>query len=193
MVRRTLGVLAAASLLAWSCGEAPPLASTSEGPLQAAAKKTVKEVAGTSGSVSADVVDKKGGTLKLVLEKPKDRSIVSVSKAKLKIPKRAMGEAGDTHTITMAVSTGTTLADIDIAFSPSGMDFREHATLFLVLVGPVTQEEVEQALHIRGDGTIERIETEVDERGRRIKLEIDVPGFSRYNFDDDGSSEEAVW
>jgi hypothetical protein len=90
---------------------------------------------------------------------------------------------GGEHQITMGVHSGTTLDDVNIEFSPSGLAFSPAGTLTIALVGPVTAADVQQATHIYGDGSqVESITTVTDRKGNSfLKVVVKVPGFSRYS------------
>ena len=89
--------------------------------------------------------------------------------------------------ITMAVSSGTTLEDVAVGFGPSGLLFRPSAKLELQLTGNLKgliAEGQSFAYHISSDGTITKVEMDVEVKSKGAKLRIEVPGFSRYTIDD---------
>lgn len=89
--------------------------------------------------------------------------------------------------ITMAVSSGTTLEEVAVGFGPSGLLFRPSAKLEIQLTGNLKgliAEGQSFAYHIDADGSITKVEMEVDVNSNGAKLRIEVPGFSRYTIDD---------
>lgn len=89
--------------------------------------------------------------------------------------------------ITMAVSSGTTLEDVAVGFGPSGLLFRPSAKLEIQLTGNLKgliAEGRSFAYHIDADGTITKVEMDVEVKSNGAKLRIEVPGFSRYTIDD---------
>jgi hypothetical protein len=82
--------------------------------------------------------------------------------------------------IKMVVSSGTTLGDVSVKFTPEGQVFRPDAKLVLVLRGD-SLPEVKDGYHAHGS-TVERIKVSYDRRGRKhVILTMSVPGFSRYS------------
>jgi hypothetical protein len=175
--------------LSWGCGESPPL-SVSEVSQPALTKPTNTVSGSVAESVSKKILDTDGGRLKLDFDRPSEFSVVSVLRAQLDIPENALGSSGKVYRISMSVSSGNTLDDIDVAFTPSGLSFTPEAKLTLVIIGPVSAEDIESATHIFGDGQIESVETTAVDRKRKTRVVIVVPGFSRYGFDDDGAMSE---
>ena len=82
--------------------------------------------------------------------------------------------------IKMVVTSGRTLGDVSVKFTPEGQAFRPNAVLKLVLRGD-SLPEVKDAYHTH-DSTVESIKVSYDRRGRKhVTLTIKVPGFSRYS------------
>ena len=111
---------------------------------------------------------------------------VTVKDATLYIETASVVGGGD-YDVTMDAYSGTTLDDVNIVFSPSGLEFLPTATLTLRLLGPVTAEEVREARHICGDGTnVESITTQTSRNGESfLVVKIRVPGFSQYSLGGD--------
>lgn len=89
--------------------------------------------------------------------------------------------------ITMVVSSGTTLEDVVVAFGPSGLLFKPSARLDIQLTGNLKGLVAEGqgfAYHIDGAGNITKVAMEAEVKSNGCKLRIEVPGFSRYTWDD---------
>ena len=115
---------------------------------------------------------------------------VRVYEALLRIPRKALGASGS-FDLTMEVNAGDVLDDISVVFGPSGTKFNPEATLTISIIGLVSIEQIATAQHIFGDGQVESIETEFKDGRWLTKVTIRVPGFSRYNFDDDEMDQES--
>ena len=91
-------------------------------------------------------------------------------------------------TITMDVTSGTQLDDIVAAFGPSGLTFSPFASLQIAVSGELNIEPQNiVAYHIYADGTVTTTNITIEQTGVKAWLfSIEVPGFSRYGFDDGG-------
>jgi hypothetical protein len=153
---------------------------------------------------------KLGGDLSLTFPKYGDDSILRVKKAHFKVKKNSIGglkpNSGNRYKISMEVTTGTTLDDIVISFTPSGLKFRPAARLKLLLKGRMDvggaaklagagnedadmsedRDEGEEAFmyHVSKNGEISKVLVQVKEKKSGWLLTIRVPGFSEYNWDD---------
>ena len=133
---------------------------------------------------------RKGGTLQVHFEKYGSRRAITVAKATLRIPKGSIVWTGAGHApkIEMWAHSGTSVDEVNFVFAPgeNRVDFRPNATLTIYLRGPVSADNVLEALHIPGDGSeIEHIKTVTDRRGEAfLVVTVKVPGFSRYSLGD---------
>ena len=108
---------------------------------------------------------------------------VQVKKATFEVAK---GSIDSKVEITMTVYSGSSLADIQVQFNPSGLGFDPSATLTLELKGDLDAEDLDglKAYHIEGSKVTE-ISVQVSPEGRkRLELILKVPGFSRYTLGD---------
>lgn len=90
--------------------------------------------------------------------------------------------------ISMTVTSGTRLSDVEITFGPSGVVFNPHATLTLVLKGKLTAGELEalKSYHYH-HGATTQISHSVSSSGDNVwTIILDIPGFSRYSLGGDG-------
>ena len=123
-----------------------------------------------------------GGSLGIKLKKYGSKNDVIVKEAQFSVaPNSIVG--GGQHEIAMEVHSGTTVDDVDVVFGPSGLTFDPPAELNLKLRGPATPADVQEALHIHGDGAyVETIGVESDKNGNSfLHILVKVPGFSRYS------------
>jgi len=99
----------------------------------------------------------------------------------------AAGALAEDVTITMEGAYGATLTDIGVMFGPTGTTFNPMASLTMVVVGPVSDEDIAAltAYHIHGDSAtpipfqVQRIDD------NRVVFTIGIPGFSSYSLGDD--------
>ena len=91
--------------------------------------------------------------------------------------------------ITMTVTAGYVLADIDVEFSPDGLTFMPPATLTLTIWWGCESCRADEQLailealaqHIHPDGTLTEYGFDISRQGNAFLIvTIDVPGFSRY-------------
>jgi hypothetical protein len=133
---------------------------------------------------TTEYVPLSGNVLSVTFPKYAEEGDIVVREATFWVPADAMAD-GEGHDITMTVQSGTTLDDVQILFGPSGLTFEPHATLWLTLLGPVTEADVQQVAHIAGDGYIENIDVLSDKKGvAKLLVTIRIPGFSRYSLGD---------
>lgn len=90
--------------------------------------------------------------------------------------------------ITMDVTTGYTIDDVNVQFGPSGLTFNPEGTLTLVFWGgsKLSEEELRlreaQGYHITSDGYISTVTQETDTQGNAYYIiAMKVPGFSRFS------------
>jgi hypothetical protein len=156
-----------------------------------AAKRSTRNVTQASGTDTEIIRNREGGDLRVDIRPYGDNDILRVKSAKFEIEKKSIGGVKplkrDRYLITMTVHSGTTLSDVAIEFTPSGMTFSPAAQLEVQLSGTHSIEGKEiVGYHIDADGTVTEIRTKVEDRRGTLKLTIDVPGFSEYDWDDDG-------
>jgi hypothetical protein len=139
------------------------------------------------------VSDRRGGKLKVGFTKYGGPRDVTVAKAELSISKKSIIWKKSDPEIQMVVSSGTSLEQIEFVFQPSGMAFRPNAKLTVYLRGPVKSKDVENVVHIFGEGSeIEKIKTVTDRHGEAfLEVKVRVPGFSRYSLGDGSFAPEA--
>lgn len=188
-----LGLLTAGVGILGGCGgsDLSPVAPEGEEVSAPTASKptrtTVKAV--DDGTHSKSMADSYwpnyGAYLWVNFNKHGSRSDVVVKDAWFTVASGALGK--EQVDLSMEVTCGTTLADVDVKFLPSGLTFDPPAKLSIRLAGPVTAEDLKQAEHERDDGTwIESIETETLKNGNTyIVVTVAVPGFSRYSLSAD--------
>ena len=176
-----LAVLTAVLLAGCTGLTQPPLAPVASD----SAPHATKKAKGNTTSVSKLVGDQ-GGTLKAKLHKTGGKNDVMAKDVSFRIELGSIVGGGE-HEITMEVHSGTTVDDIRVVFSPSGLAFSPMASLTMRLRGPVTAEQVSSAQHICGGGKIiESITTETDRKGNSfLVVELKVPGFSIYSLGGD--------
>jgi hypothetical protein len=117
-----------------------------------------------------------GGRLEVSFPRYADDDDVQVKRAVFKVDQ---GSINGTYKITMQVFSGTTLADVSVEFSPSGLKFNPSATLTFVLRGELDPDEV-KAYHIEG-GTVTEISTAIEEGKKTTTITVKVPNFSIYS------------
>jgi hypothetical protein len=107
---------------------------------------------------------------------------IHVKKAEFKVRK---GSLSKDEFISMTVTSGSRLTDVQVAFTPAGIQFNPVAELEIELRGELTEEEMDalQVYHTSSDGevTIALMKFEVDQKKKKVKLYIQVPGFSTYS------------
>ncbi|OGG51821.1 MAG: hypothetical protein A3F84_00790 [Candidatus Handelsmanbacteria bacterium RIFCSPLOWO2_12_FULL_64_10] len=91
------------------------------------------------------------------------------------------------YNINMGVSVGTTLEDVAVTFSPSGLVFRPPASLKIVLRGRVNASKL-LAYHVHGS-TVENIPVNISYDDGETVILLQVPGFSTYSLDDSRAPE----
>jgi hypothetical protein len=110
------------------------------------------------------------------------RGGIYVKEAKFRVRK---GSLSQKEFITMAVTSGSELSDIQVAFTEPGVEFHPAAELQLVMWGKLTEEEEEalQVFHTTSNGevTVARSKVSVNRKKDQITLFILVPGFSTYS------------
>ena len=123
-------------------------------------------------------VGKTGGELEIKLPGKADKEdLVCVKKVKFKVDKKSIEQ---TYDISMTVFTGSTLEDVMLAFTPSGIAFEPPATLEIYVEGAVDADLL-KAYHITGDGEVTEVGMDIDKKRKEWKITIKVPGFSRYD------------
>ena len=186
-------------LLAAGCGESPPLSSVepSATPLSKVAVSKSRVVDSSASQMAEnhkDILDIEGGAVGVKFTSdPKSENEVSLESARLKIAPGALGKSGQVYSISMRATAGESLDEIDILFGPAGTTFSPAATLTIVLYGKVSAEDIGAARHVYGDGQVESVQAVATDRGPKTVVEISVPGFSRYGFDDDGYGNSAMY
>ena len=115
------------------------------------------------------------------------QGVVRVRKASIEIHEESIGgshaERQDEIEITMNVQSGLALSDVLVQFTPSGLTFRPTALLSVQLSGHLAPTEI-IVYHIYSDGTVVEILTEIVQDGDYWRVNVDVPGFSEYSWDD---------
>ncbi|MBT4501867.1 MAG: hypothetical protein HOC74_29315 [Gemmatimonadetes bacterium] len=121
-------------------------------------------------------IGKRGGSLKVDLRN--ERGGQDDIKVKFTVPKDALEENEE---ISMTV-TGTTLSDLVIVFTPSGLIFREDARLDIKLGKDLVDLELDELVvaHTDVNGTVTLFGLVVKEDDE-VEISIRVPGFSRYS------------
>lgn len=115
------------------------------------------------------------GRLQVSFPRYADAGEVQVKKATFEVERGAVEER---QKITMRVTSGKSLSDVVIAFSPEGLSFDPPATLTIVLRGKVDPEAI-QVYHLHG-GVVEKTSAEVEEGERTTTVIVRVFSFSRY-------------
>ena len=107
-----------------------------------------------------------------------------------------------TRQITMTVTSGYTLGDVEVDFAPDGTVFQPPARLTLHLwwayvekITPELLESLKVAVdHITDDGYVTEAAIELDNQGQAcLMIVIEVPGFSRYGLSGDYFSADGYW
>ena len=115
-----------------------------------------------------------------------DWSDLRLSKARFEIQAGALDAAQE---ITMSVTTGYVLEDLDVDFTPDGLIFIPPGTLTLTIWWGCESCRSEEQLaildalaqHIHPDATVTESVFEISRQGNAyLTVAIDVPGFSRY-------------
>ena len=212
-IRNVIGMLAV-GVIALSCGEARgPLESTTEvntqlpesafaGALPAGGVVVFGDaaLARAKRSVGGPMFTERDGD---VVKSSKDGKLkvkfrdydgpVRVKEAEFKIEKNSITNATplykNYYLVGMQVETGKTLEDIRVKFYPSGMTFTEEATLTLKIRGKLSTSSF-KAYHIQKNGTVTEPEVKLKGKKEEWELEVKVPGFSEYTYDDDPMNEE---
>ena len=91
--------------------------------------------------------------------------------------------------ISMTVSSGQTLSDVSVVFTPHGLLFNPAAKLEVVLEGNFKNladgDTVPSVIyHISGDGKVTKVLADVELHSRYVKIRIDVPSFSTWDWND---------
>ncbi|MCZ6635930.1 MAG: hypothetical protein O7G87_21240 [bacterium] len=119
----------------------------------------------------------KKGQLQVSFERYAKKNQVQVKSAIFTVAKGSIDAPVE---ITMAVTSGTTMDDVSVEFTPEGQVFRPSVVLELVLQGN-NLPEVKNAYHAHG-GTVDMVKVSYEKEGAKvIVLTIKVPGFSRYS------------
>jgi hypothetical protein len=95
--------------------------------------------------------------------------------------------------LVMKGAYGASLTDVGVMFGPSGTAFNPMATLVMVVVGPVSDEEIATltAYHIHGTSA-ESIPFQAQRiDANKVIFTVGVPGFSSYSLGDDNFPPEA--
>lgn len=190
-VLRRSAAAAGLLVLVWSCGERTPVDSKDDVLLARTKPTTYDKMAFRSGELTTysqssetKILDDEGGRLGVSFPVRPRADGVSLASARLTVPAGALGAGGNVFVLSMRATGGSRLEDIEILFGPSGTAFSPEARLEIVLYGEVSAEDIKGANHIYGDGQVESVSAEATDRGKRTVIQISVPGFSRYDLDD---------
>jgi hypothetical protein len=172
------------------------------------AAKTAGEVTSLTKKARKNFHPKKNGKMSVTFPKYGDNTILRVKKATFSVKKNSIGglapNNGKKYRIKMKVTSGTTLDDIVIAFSPAGLAFKPQAELKLLLKGTMDvagaaklaggdneSEDMSDEgkgkeafiYHISKDGKVTLVPVKVTEKRSGWLIKIKVPGFSEFDFD----------
>ncbi len=80
----------------------------------------------------------------------------------------------------------TSLSDVSVVFTPSGIVFNPPATLTLLLRGELSEEELNalKAYH-HHNGMVTEISVAIVDGKKEWKITVKIPGFSRYSLETD--------
>ena len=155
------------------------------------ATKLVKHANGVISKDTKKTIDgKKGGKLDVKFsddddddddDDDKKKSVtVRVKKATFKVKAKSFEKKAE---ISMTVYSGSTLADVKVEFTPSGLSFDPAAGLELQLKGTMKPGKM-TGYHVSADGTVTLVEAVVEKAKGGWKLKMDIPGFSEYSWDE---------
>lgn len=119
------------------------------------------------------------GRLQVSFPRYADAGEVQVKEATFEVGK---GSIRGRQEITMQVTSGHSLNDVLVAFSPEGLTFDPPATLTIVLRGEVDPGAI-QVYHLHG-GAVEKVSAAVEDGERTTTIVVKVFSFSRYVLDD---------
>ena len=122
------------------------------------------------------------GRLEVGFPRYADAGDVQVKRATFEVEK---GSVEGRQEIAMQVTSGHSLNDVLVAFSPEGLTFDPPATLTIVLRGEVDPGAI-QVYHLHG-GAVEKVSADVEDGERTTTIIVKVFGFSLYSL---GGSEE---
>lgn len=180
------------ALLVWGCGtdsspvapDEPTLTQTADGRIFLAfsesaalrAAKLAEEPYSTNAGI-AQVFGVEGGELEI--EKTNGEGITDDLKV---IFRTAEGALTEDVLITMAVY-GETMSDLVVAFGPSGLVFLVEAELDIRLGRERVDMNLEELIvwHIHDDGLVEMATHRAKDWGDIVRIQVDVPGFSRFS------------
>jgi len=120
------------------------------------------------------------GRLEVGFPRYADAGEVQVKRATFEVEK---GSIRGRQEITMQVTSGHSLKDVLVAFSPEGLTFDPPATLTIVLRGEVDPGAI-QVYHLHG-GAVEKVSADVEDGERTTTVTVKVSSFSRYVLPDD--------
>jgi len=178
--------------------------------LQGAAKRVKSDASSLTRKAAKRFNPNWRDDLSVVFPKYGDKDILRVKKARFIVKRKSITglepNSGRKYKISMEVTTGTTLDDIEIAFTPSGLKFAPEATLKLLLKGTmsvggarklagVDSEDEDDSddgtpgdegviYHVSKNGQITQVPVTIREKKSGWLLTIRIPGFSEYNWDD---------
>jgi hypothetical protein len=115
------------------------------------------------------------GRLEVHFPRYADAGEVQVKRATFEVEK---GSIEGRQEITMQVTSGHSLSDVLVAFSPEGLTFDPPATLTIVLRGEVDPGAI-QVYHFHG-GAVEKVSATVEEGERTTTIAVKVFSFSTY-------------
>lgn len=119
------------------------------------------------------------GRLEVGFPRYADAGEVQVKRATFEVEK---GSIRGRQEITMQVTSGHSLNDVLVAFSPEGLTFDPPATLTVVLRGEVDPGVI-QVYHLHG-GAVEKVSADVEDGERTTTVTVKVSSFSRYALPD---------
>ena len=135
-----------------------------------------------------------GGSMGIDFEQPASGDSIRVSGATFTVSPNSIGGlpplGNGNYLITMKVLSKTTLADIEVQFEPSGLAFTPKAVLQISLEGALNPAVV-KAYHVHGSGTtVEQIPVTIVAQGSGWLVTLQIPGFSSYDFWNDGEEDD---
>ncbi len=154
-----------------------------------------------SRTASGKITPRRGGKLRVKFDRrdddgddddgdddDRDDDGVRVKSATFVVKRGSIEEA---HRIRMRVTSGSTLDDVSVEFTPSGLSFDPPARLTIILVGELDEEDLENlhVWHIEGDKATE-VPVKISSDDDEWELVIEVPGFSWYDL---GGDEGCGW
>lgn len=138
----------------------------------------------TGNNAVADIFSpENGGYLSLSFPNASDSTGV-VKQATFQVVPGAMDT---TVQITMDVYNGTTLDDVNVVFSPSGLAFNPPAVLTMTFVGSIDANLDTVTVYHLHEGVVTEIQGQIIHGNGEWSLVVEVPGFSSYSLGgDDG-------